>query len=306
MLSWQDKFRKERIEKNDLLQKVTKLEHALSMSRVNCRQLEAEVKNSTRSSSNHNNNNVVVVDKEEGQFRNTKSKSRGSFRKEEEDFIQELRSRNESLQQEQKRLQSRLKGAAIMVKKLKQQLSSLKLRSANGIHTANSSSSSSSSRNMRNMNVHPTRPRSASKKVMRSRSDGDVMMTTTTHPRNLNVPSSTSDGCKVSVGGYRGVGTCSSTLLEGEADVDVGDDQMYRRDTDTAHVLSSLQQRLLGADHEIKRLKEENNHLLRIHTSSQNRYNNTNSMSTSAGNTYFNVQVSSSCEKVHLYIMRAD
>lgn len=134
MISWQERFRKERSEKNNLRQQVLKLEYALTQSTIKCDQLERSAID--LGSGSRSDDNIIKL-----------NKNKKPFNREEEDFIQDLRTRNKALQEEQKKLQNKLKGASLAVKKLKQQLSSLRLRkSSRALPRIGRSTSSSSSR----------------------------------------------------------------------------------------------------------------------------------------------------------------
>ena len=165
MQTWEDRFRKERSEKNDLMQKVNELDHALRQSRKQSIQSNHEVQ------SNSTNKKIE---------------------REENDFIQVLRTRNDLLQQDQNKLHSRLKAASLTVKKLKQQIQTLKRRCSRG-------------------------PPSRNKSIPKGKKN---------------------DGCRQCV---EYDATC---------------------DSDAGHVLNQLQHRLMDANGEIQRLKEENSRLL--------------------------------------------
>ena len=163
----------------------------------------------------------------------SKQTNKPIFNREEKDFIHDLQTRNDALQQEQKRLQGKLKAASLTVKKLKQQIQTLKRRSnhKNGGYGARSNLGNSHG----------------------GASDGSIQRSSRFSTRGSHTGVST--GCRTSI----------------------DDDVTYSYDdVDAEHVLGELQRRLIDADDEIRRLKDENRRLVSDATSSQAKVGNIN------------------------------
>lgn len=146
--------------------------------------------------------------------------------REEEDFIRDLRRRNELLQKENKTLQGRLKNASFAVQKYKNQLHSLKCRYSGSRSTFSKSTSSRStiSRRYNNNSSDDEEDKfdNAGCGARHRRSDG---------------------GCKISVNDVNEI--------------------RHEYDEDVNAVLSQLQQRLLDTQNENSELKNKNEQLQR-------------------------------------------
>ena len=94
--------------------------------------------------------------------------------REEEDFIRDLRRRNESLQKENKTLQGRLKKASFAVQKYKNQLHSLKCRYSGSRSTFSTSSTSRST--IRRYNSNSSDDEEDKFDLRRRRNDGGCKM----------------------------------------------------------------------------------------------------------------------------------
>ena len=143
--------------------------------------------------------------------------------REEEDFISDLRRRNESLQKENKQLQSKLKNASLTVQKYKSQLHGLKCR-----YSGSRNSFVKSTTTSRRYNYD------ASDDEEQDKNDYNENKSFCKGTRHRH----RTEGCKVSI--------------------DDVSDFRYEYHEDVKVVLSQLQQRLLDTENKVKLLRAEN------------------------------------------------
>lgn len=190
-------------------------------------------------------------------------KTKPKFNRDERDYIRDLEQRNSSLVAQHKSLKNKLKNASSVTKRLKKEIQDLQ-RKCNHYKSGNAGASTVTYPLLKNRRTGDSRHDDRIKhSILKRNGSNNSQSDNVSNSLNRRIKANRKEpsGCRTSV---------STNYSRGEEE-DGDSDEAYSfyhdqhhneaDNCDTAHVLGQMQQRLLDADEEIRRLRTDNERL---------------------------------------------